>query len=226
MNDGDSSAAFILLVDTTRSALEPLVEPLERAGYPCATATSFREARALVAEATPDLLIAAIRLGSFNGLHLALQRHLDGKPTIVTDVVDDPVLRREAALLDTPYVSSAVHPEELLTIVRDSLSRRRADARRRWRRADLSQPVEATLDGLSVHVVDASYGGCRLRMSAPDATRLPTEVSLSIAAGSLIVRNRLVWRGPPISGTLGLALHERTASVIFAWRRWVDQIAA
>ena len=222
----DPTAAVILLVDTDPATLATLREPLERVGYLCATTPSFAEARTLLTELSPDLLIAAIRLGAFNGLQLALQRHLNDQPSIVTDIVDDPALRREAARFDTPYVLSTVHPEELLQIVEDTQTRRGGDDRRRWRRGGLHRRVTATVEGAPAQVVDASYGGCQLAMVGTDATGLPNDVSLSISDSSLIVRSRLVWRAPSDEQTLGLALSERTVHAVAAWRRWVNHASA
>ena len=224
MNGGEA-VTVILLVDSDESALATIRDPLEAAGYLCASANSFTEARTRLSELSPDLLIAAIRLGAFNGLHLALQRYLDGRPSVVTDIIDDPALRREAALMNTPYVAPTVHPEELLRIVSTTLARGHGDERRRWQRAGVQRPVAATLDGMRAGVVDASYGGCQLAATEP-TEQLPNQITLSIDASALIVRGRLMWRSPTTDRRLGLALTERGVAAVSAWRRWVNQVAA
>ena len=222
----DPAAAVILLVDTDPAALAMLRAPLERAGYLCVTATSFTDARTLLIDFSPDVLIAAIRLGAFNGLQLALQRSLNDQPSIVTDVIDDPALRREAALLKTPYVSSTIRADELLRVVDDTLRKQTGDERRRWHRAGLRRPVTATVEGMAAQVVDASYGGCQLVMTEAPSIGLPPRVTLSIPDGSLLMRSQLVWRAPSGGHAIGLALLERTVPAISSWRRWVDRVAA
>ena len=55
--------------------------------------------------AHPDILITEVKLGEYNGLHLALRSHLAGIPTIVLGP-DDAVFEHEAALLGATYLAS------------------------------------------------------------------------------------------------------------------------
>jgi DNA-binding response OmpR family regulator len=55
--------------------------------------------------AHPDILITEVKLGEYNGLHLALRSHLAGIPTIVLGP-DDAVFEHEAELLGATYLSS------------------------------------------------------------------------------------------------------------------------
>jgi DNA-binding response OmpR family regulator len=66
-------AYSILVVDQQPTEVARLVEPLESAGYRVISATTFEEAVQTLAARPPHLLIAAERLGSFNGLHLVLR---------------------------------------------------------------------------------------------------------------------------------------------------------
>ena len=83
----DSSTAEpvfdILVVDSDPATRLFVSTTLGVAGYDVTATDSFYEARHHLEAACPALLIADIRLGEFNGLHLALHRSLDhpGLPT-------------------------------------------------------------------------------------------------------------------------------------------------
>ncbi len=103
----------VLVVDGIPSTRTTTVGELSRAGYVCASAGSFRDAEARLAERSPDLLITAVRLGAFNGLQLVLQRFLrdPSRRAIVTDIVHDPVLEREARRAGAVYTVTPVSPQ-------------------------------------------------------------------------------------------------------------------
>ena len=78
-------------------------------------ATDFREAKALLEERPPTLLITEIRLGAYNGLHLVLRSRTDSPETaaLVTSEVRDPVLEREAESLGATFLSKPLVEKEL-----------------------------------------------------------------------------------------------------------------
>src|SRR5450631_3141051 len=89
----------VLVVDERPLVLARLVLPLREAGYDVIVATTFEAAKQRLAVQTPNLLIAASRLGLFNGMHLVVRGHID-HPTmaaILTAHEKDPVLEAEAS---------------------------------------------------------------------------------------------------------------------------------
>jgi DNA-binding response OmpR family regulator len=64
---------------------------LTNEGYEVATATSFKEAQASLVSIRPDLLVAAVRLGAFNGIGLALRAQLNQAKlaVVITDAAHD-----------------------------------------------------------------------------------------------------------------------------------------
>ena len=126
----------VLVVDSDLLALALTVGVLRQAGYVCTSATSFADARAHLADTSPDLLVTAVRLGAFNGLLLVLRRFFSdpSRRAVVTDAAHDPVLAREARRAGAVYVVTPVSPQGLLTLVADQLRRQRGDDRRRWPR--------------------------------------------------------------------------------------------
>jgi DNA-binding NtrC family response regulator len=113
----------ILVVDSDGVAGASTSAALRAAGYNVITAASFREARGHIESGRPALLIADVRLGDFNGLHLAWHRHFNhpGMPTIITHAALDPTLKAEAKRLDALYMVKPLHERELLEAVANLL---------------------------------------------------------------------------------------------------------
>jgi DNA-binding NarL/FixJ family response regulator len=80
----------------------------------------FETAKGELATRVPDVLIAALRLGSFNGLHLVLRAKTDNPAlgAIVVADLDDPVLRRDAEELGAMFIVGAVTVEHLQLAMR------------------------------------------------------------------------------------------------------------
>ena len=114
----------ILVVDRETQTRSRTPDVLRAAGYRVATSETFEEARRLLTSILPDLLIADIRLGAFNGLHLVWRRRWD-HPThrsVVTSDTSDPVLQREARQLGAPYLVKPIRRDELLRVVTELLA--------------------------------------------------------------------------------------------------------
>jgi DNA-binding response OmpR family regulator len=109
----------VLVVDERPLVLARLVLPLREAGYDVIVATTFEAAKQRLAVQTPNLLIAASRLGLFNGMHLVVRGHLD-HPTmaaILTAHEKDPVLEAEASSYGAACVLTPETSAELLALV-------------------------------------------------------------------------------------------------------------
>src|SRR5918996_3416951 len=87
--------ATILIVDDHNVTRLGLAEMLSDAGYEVITAATFQDARRILRESPPDLLIADVRLGSFNGLQLVISGP-NRIPAIVITGYADTVLEAEA----------------------------------------------------------------------------------------------------------------------------------
>ena len=109
----------ILVVSTYVDELANVAQILRHAGYRVVTATSFAAADRFIRSDSVGLLIADIRLGSFNGLHLALHcsSHHPKIPAIVTNAYADQVLEAEATRLNAPYLVHPIDADVLLSHV-------------------------------------------------------------------------------------------------------------
>lgn len=96
----------VVVVDDTQSTLRSLECWLIEAGYDVVSSARFEDARKYLATHTPDILLADVRLGEFNGLQLAL--FVKGEHpevlVVVFDESDDPVLAVEAARCGAQFV--------------------------------------------------------------------------------------------------------------------------
>lgn len=115
--------ARVLIVDDDEAFLSGLKQLLDEAGHEVIAVATFEEGRRILRTAAPDLLIADIRLGSFNGLQLIATG--DGKvPVIVISGFDDVVLQAEARAMGADYLVKPVSPPALLERVRQKLAAR------------------------------------------------------------------------------------------------------
>ena len=111
----------VLVVDPDSSVLAEHAKVLSGAGYRIITAATFEDASLRLRLAKADALVTSVRLGAYNGLHLVIRAREDfpGMVAIVTDVVDDPVLKADAEALSAIYLVNPLSAEKVLEILRE-----------------------------------------------------------------------------------------------------------
>jgi DNA-binding response OmpR family regulator len=110
----------VLVVSQELEAARVTAAWLRGAGYEATIRSTFASGRLELRQA-PDLVIADVHLGAFNGLHLAMRAQSEGIPAIVLGP-DDPVLERDARLLGSTYINGPVGPPSLLALVENLAS--------------------------------------------------------------------------------------------------------
>jgi PleD family two-component response regulator len=96
----------VLLVDGDQPTLGLLECWLAEAGYDVVACARFEDAKTYLAGHVPDILLAGIRLGAFNGLQLALLlkgEHPSARAIVFSDY-EDPVLQAEAVRCGARFV--------------------------------------------------------------------------------------------------------------------------
>ena len=170
----------ILLVDPDSTTVAAIESTLAEAGHRVAWVSTFEEATQQFLLDYPDLLVTALRLGAFNGLQLLFRfraEHPD-VPVIVRSAVADlaPDMQRYAA----QFVTNPIDRAPFVGLVSALLAGRTPHdphSDRRWPRKRAELP--ATIHRNSARVVELSYGGLRLEMTAaPDDVRALIEVGL------------------------------------------------
>jgi DNA-binding response OmpR family regulator len=237
-NDSDPEMPHtVLIVDSNPAALTSTARVLREAGYHVTTAASFENAKWQLRAVPPDLLVADVRLGDYNGIHLVIRgRTTDADlPAIVTDSTADRVLEADAQTQGAVYLVKPFDTARLVGVARELVARRppRASTElpRRWPRTVLEQGSPARLRGLDgadrwqASIVDVGYGGLRLQLD--DVTdECMSARALEFSAADLAVPVRPVWARRPSEGGpwwCGVEVTVRP-SASWAWRRMVDKL--
>jgi DNA-binding response OmpR family regulator len=217
----------ILLVDDVPATRIGLAELLAEAGYDTRAVATFEEAlRALRAE-TPDLLIADVRLGAFNGLQLLVSSPRSVPAIIITGFAD-PVLESDARQHGAEYVLKPVSPPVLLEMIRRKLAQieqSKFETLRRWDRKTVAGGLPARIDDHPARIVDISYGG--LRFELPRMGDLPASLNVRLPAADIAVRADVVWHRLLTEGTwlCGATVSQTNLAVAREWRGLVDAVA-
>jgi CheY-like chemotaxis protein len=213
--------------DATRIGLRLL---LEKAGYETVAVRSFQEAREALLRDPPDLLIADVRLGAFNGLQLVLTSPVPVAAIIVTGY-HDAVIEAETREVGADYLVKPIEAAALLSLI----DRRLADAQgrpthrpaRRWERKRVIGGLAANVDESPARILDVSYGGLRIEIEQTPAGGLPPSFTVDVPAPHLSVPVDVVWtiRGRGWSLTCGAAVAHVNPVDQRAWFGLVDVVA-
>lgn len=220
----------ILVVDSDPESLASTADTLTAHRYVVSCAATFEEAKRRLALVEPDVLIADVRLGAFNGIHLALRMrtlHLH-TATIITDRSHDPVLAGEAAREGALYLPKPFSASDLLNAVeRACMGRDWHGPTRRWPRKQPPAGAIARIAEAQAKLVDVSYGGIGFELAADpgDALARPT-VRVELPALDLSLTVSPVWtrQSPAKTWTAGAQLVDVDAPSDAAWRGYVDSL--
>jgi DNA-binding response OmpR family regulator len=186
--------AKVLIVDDDRTTREGLAEFLEGSGYEAIAVGTFEEATRILRTSPPDLLIADVRLGPFNGLQLVISSP-QPIPAIIITGFADPVLESDARRRGADYVLKPVSPSRLLDLVAHKLSSRPGfGTPRRWERKAVIGGLAASVEDAPARIVEISYGGVRFEINRADETAVPTSFSIRLPSAQLSVQAKLVWK--------------------------------
>jgi DNA-binding NtrC family response regulator len=115
----------VLVVDTARQDLAFACSVLAAWDFQVLPATSFDDAKVILTTQAPDVLVAAVRLAEYNGLHLVLRGKAD-RPNMAAVVISpsfDPVLLAEADAMKATFVVAPITAQELIAAVLRTLFR-------------------------------------------------------------------------------------------------------
>jgi DNA-binding response OmpR family regulator len=119
----------VLIVDPDTRALHQAVAVLQHR-YRIHDATSFPIARRLWETELPEVLVADVRLGQFNGLQL-LMRARDERPdliAVITCSFADPVLEAETRRLGGTFMVKPITPHYLLATIENAFVKKFSEA--------------------------------------------------------------------------------------------------
>lgn len=93
---------------------------LSTAGYDVDLVGTFAEAKTHLDD-RPDAVVTDVKLGAYNGLHLAVRAHELSIPVILVGL-DDAVLEREASALNTRWLGATPTREALVSEIAQATS--------------------------------------------------------------------------------------------------------
>jgi DNA-binding NtrC family response regulator len=116
-------AHTVLIVHNDAKVTTRLAAKLKSAAK-VSTATTFEQAKTLLAATPPAVLITGVRLGEYNGLHLIIRSRIDHPTTAAILISDrlDPDLEQEAGRYGAACVSYPDGDDKLLSLVAAALS--------------------------------------------------------------------------------------------------------
>ena len=236
METKDSSTEHMrrtaLIVDADRDQLASTVRTLRALDYAVIAASSFDDARRHLLDTEElSLLVADIRLGQFNGLHLAFRAraHHPHVRLVITDHAFDTTLEAETRRLGGAYLARPFTSEVLESL----LSRPEPSAAvpvqsgtpRRWPRRPVAGVV-AAVGPREARLFDVSYGGVCLEFPRGDFdAALPSTLEVELTALGLSLRVHPVWVRTTSSSPAWLCGGEVLAGdppAMVQWRQFVD----
>ena len=213
----------ILVVAPTGSLASELAATLTSAGCAPIVVSNFMAARTLLEE-RPDFLISELKLGAYNGLHLAIHAAGQGTPAILIGDAD-PVLEAEAERYKAAYLRVPVDPKRVLVLMGE-----RAISPPQKRRSPRKQVgvLDAFVDDIHARLLDVSYEGLRIETVEKELAALPPSFTLRLPLFNFSCRVQRVWTARASSEGLGMAcgaeLSPGDADTTMAWRVLVDSL--
>lgn len=219
-------AALIILVNAVARTLRHTEALLSDRGHLVAALDSFEQARNLLDSVTPDLLIADVRLGAYNGLQLAARSRFDHPdvPVIVTSAQPDEIAAQQAERFDAMFIAAPLENPDFVPMVEAALAKRRDEQPfiRRWFRAPAARRVEVHAAAARAQIVDVSYGGVRLAFK--DGSEIPATFDISIPPAGVLVKAQRVWTAPSDSGDTVWCGAELVGEPEGDWRRFIESV--
>lgn len=217
----------VLLVESDLETSTAIATVLEEAGHAVTALSSFEAATATASKSRPDLLIAGVRLGRFNGLHLAARLRADhpALPIIILGHEGEVMLAAEAIQLRARFVPRGTPPTRLLAFVDDLVAGRAPRdlvSTRRWQRRPTSLPVQ-TAQGMG-WAVDVGYGGMRVQSSLP--LNCETAMAVELPTIGVKVQGLFRWSKPAADEKSWWSGFELDTDSVDTrrWRRIVDSL--
>src|SRR5262245_5460586 len=219
-----------LLVDSDPVQRASTARLLRSLGYTVIVASTFADARRyLLATESLALLIADVRLGEFNGLHLAFRARAahPNVSIVITDRAYDATLQAEANRMGGSYLARPFSTNELESLLTPQAAAR-SQAVRRWPRRSVAKVVQAAVGPSAGRVIDISYGGLCLEFPRDEfETSLPSLLNVELTALGLSLQMHPVWADTTTSTQAircGGEVVAADAGSLSQWRDFVDSM--
>jgi DNA-binding response OmpR family regulator len=146
-----------IVVDSDLIFASQLAPIITGAGLRYIPLTDFLTARHELSTGGPDVVVANVRLGEFNGIHLAYLAKIQKPQTrVMIYGRDDRLLAREVQAAGAFYVREEFVPYELMSFLHASLPARDRRGARSWDRRQIFRGGRRTTDLDILHVAVAT----------------------------------------------------------------------
>lgn len=183
----------VLIVEPDSEQALALRDALVEDRYVVKVAQTFQGAVQTLSAGGVAVLVTAVRLGAFNGLHLIIRnRALDPHiRNIVTGLPADH--SGDLDRLGVPFLVKPVDGVTIAAVVSREIDKAADQPLRRWPR----QPVQlaAVVSDADIDIVDLSYGGLRLQ-GRETSLSVGTELTVSVPSLGVSVTAVARWTKP------------------------------
>ncbi len=218
-----------LVVDSDPVQLALTARVLTELSYDVLTASTFEDAtRQILTTSKLSLLVSDVRLGEFNGIHLALRarsRH-PNVLVIITHESADPTLEFEAKQLGAAYVLKPVTPTQLsssIAFLSYVPGASPAERVRRWPRKQVDSALRASVNDREALLRDISYGGLCVAFPHGEVASLPPTVDVFLPTFGFSLKIHPVWtRMAEAQWLCGSEVVERDEQTLALWHQFVD----
>ena len=217
-----TSRPRVLLVCPPGGVAKTLATLLAETGCDVLLASDFASAKTALAR-RPSLLVTDLKLGAYNGLHLAIRAAMVGTAALVIGHVD-PVLQADAERQQAVYLTVPLDRERALQEVRRLL-----DAALHTRRSERRQVpgLDVFADRFPARLLDVSYDGMRLEAVAPKLAELPPYFLVRLPQFNFACRVQRIWTAPAAGDEssaiwCGAAVAAADMATTSTWRTLVD----
>lgn len=183
----------VLIVEPDLEQALALRDGLLEDGHVVQVVHTFQSAVQALAAGGVGVIVTAVRLGAFNGLHLVIRKN-SINPHIRCIVVGLPADRSsDVDRLGVPFLTKPVASSSIATAVLQELDLAAEMPLRRWPRKPVH--LAAVVSDADIDIVDLSYGGLRLQgMRTP--LRVGTELTVNVPSLGVSVTAVARWTKP------------------------------
>jgi len=216
----------VVIVNSDEATAAEHAHQLYLSGYSTIAASSFPEIRELLSVYQPKALVSSVRLGDYNGVHLAIVTRMKHGPvpTILLGEADH-VLEQEAARAGAHYLRLPVSVAELVQAIRERVEQARP--LRRYIRQQPSQLIPVLAGGVAGRLLDLSELGMGVALPLGTAGAMGDDVDVTVTVCGMTLNGRRIWhRADGDELRCGIALVLPTSDDVFRWRMVIDQMEA
>jgi DNA-binding response OmpR family regulator len=215
----------VLIVEPDSEQATALKDALLEDGWSVEVVSTFQAARQILAAGGVGVLVTAVRLAAFNGLHLVIRTRALYPQTgcIVMGLPADRC--RDLGTFNVPFLQKPVDPATLVAAVSEEIERAAAIPQRRWPRKPVHLP--AVVSDADIDIVDLSYGGIRLQCPRTSVS-VGSEMTVNVPSLGVSVTAVARWTKQIAQGGdawCGAEIIEPPAGAVSNWRGLVDSLS-